>query len=227
MSAGDEPSMSRSPGRRLQHRAGRGKEGSAQGTVAAVRSHSQIEVGRHSADRQVRCAGRSVAVFTEALGAQPHHGRVAMLVNEHSASAAEMVAGFASEYRLATLVGTKTPGRLVATSAFKVGHGFRVVMPVATYYTWKGDNLEGKGVVPTIEEPFSFEASVQGRDNQLEAPCELFARQNARPAPPCDDRFRSLLFGERRSAPSRHLASFPHVGFPAAGSNPARTRRTA
>lgn len=117
-------------------------------------------------------AGRSVAVFTEALGAQPHHGRVAMLVNEHSASAAEMVAGFASEYGLATLVGTKTPGRLVATSAFKVGHGFRIVMPVATYYTWHGNNLEGKGVVPTIEEPFSPEAQWSGRDNQLDRAVE-------------------------------------------------------
>ena len=113
-------------------------------------------------------AGRSVAVFTEALGAQRHHGRVAMLVNEHSASAAEMVAAFASEYRLATLVGTTTAGRLVATSAFKVGFGYRVVMPVATYFTWQGTNLEGRGLQPTIEEPFSFEASVQGRDNQLE-----------------------------------------------------------
>jgi carboxyl-terminal processing protease len=57
-------------------------------------------------------ARRSVAVFTEALGRQRHHGRVAMLVNEHSASAAEMVAAFASEYRLATLIGAKTSGRL-------------------------------------------------------------------------------------------------------------------
>lgn len=113
-------------------------------------------------------AGRSVAVFTEALGTQRHHGHVAMLVNEHSASAAEMVAAFASEYQLATLIGTKTAGRLVATSAFKVGFGYRVVMPVATYFTWQGTNLEGRGLAPTIEEPFSFEASVQGRDNQLE-----------------------------------------------------------
>jgi C-terminal processing protease CtpA/Prc len=113
-------------------------------------------------------AGRSVAVFTESLGIQRHHGHIAMLVNEHSASAAEMVAAFASEYQLATLVGTKTAGRLVATSAFKVGFGYRIVMPVATYYTWRGANLEGRGLEPMIEEPFSFEASIQGRDNQLE-----------------------------------------------------------
>ena len=112
-------------------------------------------------------AGRSVAVFTEALGAQPHHGRVALLVNEHSASAAEMVAAFASEYGLATLVGVKTAGRLVATSAFKVGYGYRIVIPVAAYYTWHGNNLEGTGVTPTIEERFSAEAVWTGQDNQL------------------------------------------------------------
>ncbi len=66
-------------------------------------------------------AGRSVAVYTETLGAKRHHGKVALLINEHSASAAEMVAAFAAEYRLATVVGTKTAGRLVATSVFKVG----------------------------------------------------------------------------------------------------------
>jgi C-terminal processing protease CtpA/Prc len=112
--------------------------------------------------------GRSVAVFTESLGSQRHHGHVVMLVNEHSASAAEMVAGFASEYRLATVVGTRTAGRLVATSAFKVGHGYRVALPVAAYFTWKGTNLEGKGVTPDIEEPVSPPALWSGRDNQLE-----------------------------------------------------------
>jgi C-terminal processing protease CtpA/Prc len=124
-------------------------------------------------------AGRSVAVFTEALGAQRHHGHVAMLVNEHSASAAEMVAAFASEYRLATLVGTTTAGRLVATSAFKVGFGYRVVMPVATYFTWQGTNLEGRGLQPTVEEPFSFEASVEGRDNQLERALQVVRERTA------------------------------------------------
>jgi C-terminal processing protease CtpA/Prc len=114
-------------------------------------------------------AGRSVAVFTEALGPQRHHGQVTILINEHSASAAEMVAAFASEYQLAMLVGTKTAGRLVATSAFKVGFGYRLVMPVARYFTWMGTNLEGRGVPPAIEVPFSLEASWNGTDNQLAA----------------------------------------------------------
>jgi C-terminal processing protease CtpA/Prc len=123
-------------------------------------------------------AGRSVAVFTEALGDQRHHGRIAMLVNEHSASAAEMVAAFASEYGLATLVGTKTAGRVVATSAFKVGYGFRIVIPVAAYYTWQGTNLEGVGVRPAIEEPFSLEAVWNAQDNQLDRAVEWLQQRH-------------------------------------------------
>lgn len=118
-------------------------------------------------------AGRSVAVFTERLGRARHHGRVALLINEHAASAAEMVAAFASEYGLATLVGAKTPGRLVATSAFKVGHGYRVALPVAAYYTWKGTNLEGCGVAPDVATSLSTAALWSGLDSQLERAKEV------------------------------------------------------
>ena len=118
-------------------------------------------------------AGRSVAVFTEALGARAHHGRVAMLVNEHSASAAEMVAAFAQEYGLATLVGTRTAGRLVAASAFKVGHGYRVALPVAENYTWAGKRLESVGVTPDLDVAADTTAVRAGRDPQLERATEV------------------------------------------------------
>lgn len=114
-------------------------------------------------------AGRSVAVFSEALGKRPHHGRTAILVNEHSASAAEMVAAFASENRLATIVGTKTAGRVVAGSGVKVGHGYRVALPVAVYRTWRDTNLEGQGVTPDVAAPLDASALRAGDDAQLNA----------------------------------------------------------
>jgi carboxyl-terminal processing protease len=110
---------------------------------------------------------RSIAVFSEDLGAQKHHGRVAMLVNEHSAGAAEMVAAFAPEYQLATLVGTPTAGRLVGASSFKVGHGYRVAMPVAAYFTWRDTNLDGRGLTPDIIEALPVAALWRGADPQL------------------------------------------------------------
>lgn len=114
-------------------------------------------------------AGRSIAIFTEGLGQQKHHGKTVLLVNEHSASASEMVAAFASENRLATLVGVKTPGRLTGASSFKLAHGYRVALPVAQYRTWQEKVLEGAGISPDVEEPLSLPDLWEGRDNQLAA----------------------------------------------------------
>ncbi len=114
-------------------------------------------------------AGRAIAIFSEGLGPRKHHGKTVILVNEHSASATEMVAAFASEERLAHLVGVKTPGRLVGASSFKVGFGYRVALPVAAYFTWVGKNLEGVGVAPDTDLPIGFEDLRAGRDPQLES----------------------------------------------------------
>jgi carboxyl-terminal processing protease len=112
--------------------------------------------------------GRSVALFSEGIGQASHHGRVALLVNEHSASASEMVAGFASEYKLAHLVGVKTPGKLVAASSFKVGHGYRVVLPVSAYFTWQGTKLERRGVEPDSVVSLNSTELAAGHDTQLD-----------------------------------------------------------
>jgi hypothetical protein len=71
-------------------------------------------------------------VVTEGLGHRRFHGRVVLLVNEHTASAGEMVSAFAEENNLATIVGTKTPGRLLSGSAYKVGHGYQI--PLRLFY---------------------------------------------------------------------------------------------
>ena len=111
---------------------------------------------------------QSVVIATEGLGKQRFHGKVVILVNEHSASSCEMVAAFASENRLAAIVGTATPGRLLAGHSFRVGFGYRIAIPVAAYYTWNGTFLEGKGVVPDVDEPFSIAAIRSGTDTQLQ-----------------------------------------------------------
>jgi C-terminal processing protease CtpA/Prc len=42
---------------------------------------------------------------------QHFHHRISILVNEHSTSVSEMLTQFAKENQLATIIGTKTPGR--------------------------------------------------------------------------------------------------------------------
>src|SRR5207245_1661048 len=87
---------------------------------------------------------KSILVVTEGFGPQKFHGRVVILVNEHTASAGEMVAAFAQENQLATIVGAKTPGRLLSGSAFNAGFGYIVGLPVAAYLTWQGKLIEGR-----------------------------------------------------------------------------------
>jgi len=111
---------------------------------------------------------KSILVVTEGLGQRRFHGRVVMLVNEHTASAGEMVSAFAEENNLATIVGTKTPGRLLSGSAYKVGHGYILGLPIAAYLTWQGRMLENNGIIPEFPVELSREALLEGRDSQLE-----------------------------------------------------------
>jgi C-terminal processing protease CtpA/Prc len=115
----------------------------------------------------------SVALISEGLGAKKWHGRVAILVNEHTVSAGEMVSAFAAENHLATIVGTETAGRLIPGSGFKVGHGYMLIMPKAEYLTWQGRRFEGAGIKPDVEVPWSPESFAAGVDNQLEAAVQI------------------------------------------------------
>jgi C-terminal processing protease CtpA/Prc len=115
---------------------------------------------------------RSIRLVTEGLGSKPFHGRIVMLVNEHTLSAGEMVAAFAHENGLATIVGSRTGGQVLGGANFRVGHGFVLRFPAAGWYTWRGAIVEGRGVEPDVEVPLSMEQLRQGKDNQLEAAFE-------------------------------------------------------
>jgi carboxyl-terminal processing protease len=116
---------------------------------------------------------KSILVVTEGLGQRQFHGRVVLLVNEHTASAGEMVSAFAEENNLSTIVGTKTPGRLLSGSAYKVGHGYILGLPVAAYLTWQGRMIENNGIVPKFSIELSREELKQGRDTQLKTAIDV------------------------------------------------------
>jgi len=120
----------------------------------------------------------SVLLVSEGLGPKRWHGRIAILVNEHTVSAGEMVAAFASENGLAKLVGTETAGRLIPGSGFKVGYGYMLVMPKAEYVTWRGQRFEGSGVKPDFDVPWVPLASANG-DNQAEAALRILQNRDA------------------------------------------------
>src|SRR5208282_3890136 len=116
---------------------------------------------------------KSILVVTEGLGERRFHGRVVLLVNEHTASAGEMVSAFAEENGLATIVGTKTAARLLSGSTFKAGSGYIVGLPVAAYLTWQGKLIEGKGVTPSVPVELLPADLLAGQDPQMQKAIEI------------------------------------------------------
>jgi C-terminal processing protease CtpA/Prc len=118
---------------------------------------------------------KSVVLLTQGLGPQPFHNHIVVLVNERTNSAAEMVAGFAAENGLATVIGKQTAGNVLGAANFKVGKGYWVRLPVYGWYTSKGNCLEGKGVLPDVVvevDPFLLNTGV---DQQMNKAIEILA----------------------------------------------------
>jgi len=110
---------------------------------------------------------------TEGLGLQPFHGRIALLVDRHTASAAEMIVAFARENNLATIVGEKTAGRLLSATSVKVGKGFRLALPTGVYCTWSGSVYEGNPIEPDIPSAFDWrDRRLSETDRQLKCAME-------------------------------------------------------
>ena len=124
-------------------------------------------------------AKKPIVLQTEGLGNQLFHGRVVLLVDRHTASAAEMIVAFARENKLATIVGEKTAGRLLSATSVKVGKGFRLALPTGAYYTWKGSVLEGTPIEPDHLVEFGWRDRQLGRDRQLDCAIESLRNDSA------------------------------------------------
>jgi carboxyl-terminal processing protease len=106
--------------------------------------------------------------MTQGLGPQPFHGKIVLLVNEWTNSAAEMVTSFAAEHDLAAVVGTKTAGNVLGAANFKVASGYWVRLPIFGWYTSRGESLDGKGVTPHISVDVDPCRLISGVDQQME-----------------------------------------------------------
>jgi carboxyl-terminal processing protease len=118
---------------------------------------------------------RSMVLETEGLGKQSFHGHIVIVIDEFSHSAAEMVAAFAKEHQLAILVGNRTAGEVLGGANFRVGNGYYLRMPIAGWYTWQGDCIEGTGVTPDVAVDADLAALARGEDVQIAKALETVA----------------------------------------------------
>lgn len=87
---------------------------------------------------------------TEAKAVLPQDVRFVILLNEHSASAAEFFSGALRDRGRATLVGHKTFGKGVATQTFNLKDGSALQITTFEYILPNGDHVEGKGLKPDV-----------------------------------------------------------------------------
>jgi carboxyl-terminal processing protease len=75
---------------------------------------------------------------------------MAVLVNENSASAAELFSCALKDYNKAVLVGVNTYGKGTMQDTISLGDGTSLNLSVAKYNPPKSPNFDGKGVAPNI-----------------------------------------------------------------------------
>ncbi len=91
-----------------------------------------------------------------------------MLVNEQTRSAAEMIAAFAKQEKLAHLIGTKTAGEVLGAANFSVGSDYKLRIPITAWFTSQGDLIEGHGIVPDTVSASALDDLRAGRDLPME-----------------------------------------------------------
>lgn len=107
---------------------------------------------------------------------------IAVLMNEDSASAAEIFAGAIKDYDYGTLIGTTTYGKGIVQTIFPLEDGDAVKITTAKYFTPKGNYIHGVGIDPDIELEYEYlnpdgEEYEMQYDNQVQKAIEVLTEK--------------------------------------------------
>jgi tricorn protease len=97
----------------------------------------------------------------------------ALLINQYSASNAEMMAEGFRSLGIGPVVGVPTSGAVIGTNSWTLLDGGILRTPSIGVYTTAGEDLEGKGRRPDLTVPYDPMAIRDGRDPQLDHAIQL------------------------------------------------------
>jgi carboxyl-terminal processing protease len=130
-------------------------------------------------DHQVDCGtfiGRNGARSVKnswQLGSANYRGKVVVLVDGATGSAAEIFSAVLQDYGRARLVGRRTAGAVLASWFYELPDGGELQLSREDYVAPNGRRIEGNGLEPDIVVPRSLEDLRSGRDRDLEKALEV------------------------------------------------------
>ena len=98
---------------------------------------------------------------------------LAVLVNQYSASAAEIFSGAIHDYGTGTIVGMTTNGKVDLKKLMDLWDGTCLKVTIAEYYTPSGRSINGTGVTPDVEVEYEYDENNPEADNQLDRALEV------------------------------------------------------
>ena len=107
-------------------------------------------------------------------GKTPIEIPVAVLVNEKSASAAEMFTGAVQDYKVGYVIGTNTYGKGIEQDSYLLSDGSVVKFTVTRYYTPNHNDVNGTGIAPDLKVKASKD---KDKDAQLDAGIDYLKKQ--------------------------------------------------
>lgn len=123
--------------------------------------------------------GDTVISTETALGGDVLNGMpTAVLINEGSASASEIVAGALKDNNVATLIGAKSYGKGSVQEIHPLSDGSEVKVTVARWFRPNGENIDKQGVEPDKKVKMTEEDYDKGRDPQKQAALEFIQNDN-------------------------------------------------
>ena len=103
--------------------------------------------------------------------------RMAILINQGSASASEILAGALKEYGRAVLVGEKTFGKGSVQTLEDLQDSSSVKITVAKWLTPAGYNINGQGIAPDIEVDLTADDYEKNKDPQMDKAVEILSKK--------------------------------------------------
>lgn len=102
---------------------------------------------------------------------------MAILVDQGSASASEILAGALNQHGKATLVGTRTFGKGSVQQLIQIGDGAELKVTIARWLTPNGQSISDGGLTPNIKVERTAEDLKAGKDPQRDAAVSWLATQ--------------------------------------------------